>query len=122
MQWGIFPERLLCERSNIWRVGRPHNFKGMLPVNELDLKLRICKQGMLSPIEARIGPENLLSPRSRILRLVQFFKEGTSPEKLLLERIKNMSKVREPKDLGIVPERLLFDKPIETNDCMLFQK
>ncbi|KAM1712470.1 hypothetical protein ACFX12_023349 [Malus domestica] len=48
--------------------------------------------------------------------------EGSLPERWLLETIKNLSKVREVKDRGIEPERLLFDTSRMYNDGILSQK
>lgn len=56
----------------MWRLERPHNCEGMFPVNELNLKFKINNEGIFSPMEAGIGPENLLPPRSRLFMSVQF--------------------------------------------------
>ena len=96
------PGTWLCERSSMWSVERAQISEGILPLKKLDHKAKIKRDGMF--------PENLLSPRSRLSKALQFCSwEGSSPEWLLLDSTKNLSAVRETIDLGIMPERLLFD-------------
>ena len=96
--------------------------EGILPLKKLDRKAKINRDGMVSPIQDGMFPENLLSPRSRLSKALQFCRwEGSSPERLLLDSTKNLSVVREPSDLGIVPERLLFDISTIYREGILFQ-
>ncbi|PON61326.1 hypothetical protein PanWU01x14_147030 [Parasponia andersonii] len=95
----------------------------MVPVKELDRKLKINRVVMFSPIQVWRSLESLLSLRSRLIMAVQFFKEdGISPEKLFFDSIKNLAKLRKPIELGMVPERLLFDMSTTYKNCKLFQK
>lgn len=51
----------------------------------------------------------------------QFLKEESSPERLLLGMLKYWRWLSEPIDLGIVPERLLFDMSINSKKGKFFQ-
>jgi hypothetical protein len=87
----------------------------MLPTNSFDGRRRIINCGRLVPIHAGILPDSLFSPKSITLSEEQFINDtGNSPMKLLFWKCND---VRElyfqqifPKDLGILPERLLFAK------------
>lgn len=72
-----------------------HNGEGIFPWNKFDLRRKISRDGKLSPIQAGMLPESLLSPRSRVLLSVHFFKAAeTSPENwLLLLSVRNVSEI-----------------------------
>ena len=83
----------------------------MLPWNLLDLRLRMINKDILSPIHVGIFPDNVFSCKCINLNLVQFHRDqGNSPEKLLLFNSNVISRVKEPKELGISPNKLLWAK------------
>lgn len=69
-------------------------FTGMVPYNKFDLRLRTFKDERFLPIYVGILPDNLFSPKSRVINCLQCFKkEGIIPYRLLLFKCKDLSKV-----------------------------
>ncbi|ESR60334.1 hypothetical protein CICLE_v10017288mg [Citrus x clementina] len=81
----------------------------MSPKNKFDRRRKIHRD-VLFPSHVGMLPESLLYPRSRVRMVVQFCKvEGISPDRRLLLSIKNLRYRREPMELGISLDKLLFD-------------
>nr|KYP39401.1 hypothetical protein KK1_039289 [Cajanus cajan] len=84
---------------------------------------KIINSCILSPIHGGIGPDNIFSPTSSIIKLLQFFKVlGNSPVKLLFAKTKAFNLTRVPMDIGIFPDNLLLLKSRISNDSTDFQQ
>ena len=78
---------------------------------------------ILSPIHGGIGPENIFSPTSNMIRLLQFFKvESNSPIRLLFRKTNTSNFTRLPMDTGILPDNLLLLKSRHINRSTDFQQ
>ena len=109
--FGMIPEILFRDRSKIRIFDRWQRFGSMLPLNPLDCRERIFRDGMLSPIQPGISPRNLFELRSKNTRELQFLKDkGNSPTKLLLCKFNVWRLSIDPMELGISPEKLLLAK------------
>ncbi|KAG5051187.1 hypothetical protein GLYMA_02G084200v4 [Glycine max] len=85
--------------------------------------LKIISCCIFSPIHDGIGPDNLFSPTSNIIKLLQFFKvEGNSPIKLLFPKTKASNLTRIPRDVGIFPDNLLLLKSRNSNESVDFKQ
>ena len=111
---GMVPEIQSWERSKIWRDASSHYCNGMLPTNRFDGRQSTIKSNRLVPIHAGILSKSLFSPKSNSSNEEQFINDiGSSPKKLLFWKCNVRWLFSEQilaKDLGILPERLLFAK------------
>ena len=108
---GMLPDRLLWERSKIWSEVKAQSWSGMWPWKLFARKLRIIKLENLCPIQEGMCPTNSFSATSIVTNFSQFFNEnGSFPENLLLYRCKDLRRVKDPMDVGMLPVKLLFPK------------
>ncbi|BAU02118.1 hypothetical protein VIGAN_11154800 [Vigna angularis var. angularis] len=71
---------------------------------------------IFSPIHDGIGPKNIFSATSNIIKLLQFFKvEANSPVRLLFRKTKTSNSTRLSMDTGIFPDNLLLLKSRNNN-------
>ena len=77
----------------------------------MDRRIRIVRFDKLFPIHVGIIPDKSYSPRSINNNPVQFFKvEGISPMKLLLLNFNDRILLKEPIEVEMLPDNLLFVK------------
>lgn len=87
--FGKTPDMLFSEKSSIWRAGRLQKLVGMLPYSSFDRSRKTVREGRLCPDHSGIFPEIQFSPMSRSTSSLWFWKDGSSPEKLLLRKCSN---------------------------------
>jgi hypothetical protein len=94
--FGIGPVKLFSAISSRCRYESCESCEGILPWSIFDLSRRILNKGLLSCILGGIIPENLLFPRSKIVRFLKFFNTAENDlVKLLLDRWSELRKGEE---------------------------
>jgi hypothetical protein len=113
------PEILFSARTNKWRKGRKHSSSGMLPVSVFPLNINSASKGMFLVISFGKDPKNLLFSSESVFSPVQFRKtEDKSAERLLLLNSRIDSEGIEHMEVGIPPDRMLWDKSMICNLCI----